>query len=163
MQIFHGSDVEVKKPQILKTNRFLDFGIGFYTTTSYEQAENWAKRVSVRNNSKKCFISVYEFDEEIAKQELLYEEFEMYANEKWLSFIIKCRNGFNPKEDIVKGPVADDNVYATIRNYESKVYDLEYTLKQLKTEKLKDQILFHTEKSLKYIKYVKAIEVNLDE
>ena len=82
MQIFHGSDVEVKEPQILKTNIFLDFGIGFYTTTSYEQAENWAKRVSVRNNSKKCFISVYEFDEEKAKQELLYEEFEMYANEK---------------------------------------------------------------------------------
>lgn len=163
MQIFHGSDIEVKKPQILKTNRFLDFGIGFYTTTSYEQAENWAKRVSVRNNSKKYFISVYEFDEETAKKELLYEEFEMYANEKWLSFIMKCRNGFNPKEDIIKGPVAYDNVYATIRNYESKVYDLEYTLKQLKTEKLKDQILFHTEKSLKFIKYVKAIEVNLDE
>ena len=73
MQIFHGSDIEVKEPQILKTNRFLDFGIGFYTTTSYEQAENWAKRVSVRNDSKKCFICMYEFDEIKAKKELLYK------------------------------------------------------------------------------------------
>ena len=108
MQIFHGSDIEVKKPQILITNRFLDFGIGFYTTTSYEQAEKWAKRVSVRNNSKKCFISVYEFDEIAAKKELIYGEFEMYANEKWLSFIMKCRNGFNPKEDIIMKKVTVD-------------------------------------------------------
>ena len=39
MQIFHGSDIEVKKPQILKTNRFLDFGIGFYTRASGKLGE----------------------------------------------------------------------------------------------------------------------------
>ncbi|MCT4543646.1 MAG: DUF3990 domain-containing protein [Vallitalea sp.] len=38
MNIYHGSDVIVDKPKILKSNRLLDFGIGFYTTTNKEQA-----------------------------------------------------------------------------------------------------------------------------
>ena len=106
---------------------------------------------------------MYEFDLEQAKRNLKFKEFETIAGEDWLQFVVKCRNGYNPKEDIVLGPVADDNVYSTIRNYETKVYDLEYTIKHLKTQKLKDQILFHTSKSLEYIKFIKSIEVIIDE
>ena len=50
-----------------------------------------------------------------------------------------------------------------IRNFETKVYDLEYTIKHLKTQKLKDQILFHTNKSLEYIKFIESIEVMINE
>ena len=34
MKIYHGSDVIIKKPEILQSNRLLDFGIGFYTTNN---------------------------------------------------------------------------------------------------------------------------------
>ena len=163
MLVYHGSNIEVINPKIIKAIRFLDFGDGFYTTSNLEQAKSWALRVGVRNNSSKSFINVYEFDFEKAKRDLKFKEFEMVAGEEWLQFIVKCRNGYNPKEDIISGPIADDNVYSTIRNFETKVYDLEYAIKHLKTQKLKDQILFHTNKSLEYIKFIKSIEVMINE
>ena len=41
MIIYHGSLELVEKPEIRKSNRLLDYGSGFYTTTSVEQAEAW--------------------------------------------------------------------------------------------------------------------------
>ena len=52
------------------------------------------------------------------------------------------------------GPVADDRVYRVIVEYENGDLDKETALKNLKTEALCDQILFHTEKSLEYLKYM---------
>ena len=42
MKLYHGSNLEIKNPQILESDRKLDFGTGFYLTSSYEQAEKWA-------------------------------------------------------------------------------------------------------------------------
>lgn len=39
MKLYHGNNVEVKEPKIIQSDRRLDFGTGFYMTTSYEQAE----------------------------------------------------------------------------------------------------------------------------
>ena len=39
MVLYHGSNVEVRDPRLLKTQRDLDFGKGFYTTSDLEQAE----------------------------------------------------------------------------------------------------------------------------
>ena len=38
MKLYHGSHILVEKPILIKGNRTLDFGQGFYTTTSREQA-----------------------------------------------------------------------------------------------------------------------------
>ena len=38
MILYHGSTVIVDKPEIRLGSSFLDFGTGFYTTSSYEQA-----------------------------------------------------------------------------------------------------------------------------
>ena len=38
MILYHGSIEQVEKPEIRKANRALDYGSGFYTTTSEEQA-----------------------------------------------------------------------------------------------------------------------------
>ena len=46
MIVYHGSNIEVKEPRILKPNRELDFGNGFYTTTNLDQAISFAKRVT---------------------------------------------------------------------------------------------------------------------
>ena len=42
MIVFHGSTDLVESPEIRESEYYLDFGTGFYTTTSYEQAERWA-------------------------------------------------------------------------------------------------------------------------
>ena len=61
--------------------------------------------------------------------------------------------------DIVIGPVVDDNLYQVLVNYENGVYDMEETIKRLKTYLLSNQISFHTLKSLEYVKYIETIEV----
>ena len=149
MNIYHGSDIVVEKPEILQSNRLLDFGIGFYTTSNREQAVRWAEKVSIRNNTDKKLLSVYNFDIEKAKKELNIIEF-TFADEKWLDFITANRRGKEISEeyDILIGPVADDNVYLTVKLFETGVLDKEEALKRLKVEKLFDQILFHTEKAL---------------
>ena len=42
MLLYHGSNVAVQKPKIIISNRTLDFGFGFYTTSSEIQAQKWA-------------------------------------------------------------------------------------------------------------------------
>ena len=40
--LFHGSNVVVKKPQILISGFYKDFGYGFYCTKLEKQARKWA-------------------------------------------------------------------------------------------------------------------------
>ena len=42
MELFHGSYIEVKDPQIIKSKYTKDFGEGFYCTILNKQAERWA-------------------------------------------------------------------------------------------------------------------------
>ena len=159
MICYHGSDVIVDSPRILDAKRPLDFGGGFYTTTSEIQAKNWAIKVSYRNNTIQKYINKYEFDLEEAKKNLNVIIFDK-ADEKWLDFICANRNRkYIGDYDIVIGPVADDKVYRVIVEYENGDVDKELALKRLKTETLCDQILFHTDESLKYLKFI-GVEEN---
>ena len=79
------------------------------------------------------------------------------ADEKWLDFIcanrqMRCTDDY----DIAIGPVADDQVYKVIVQYENGYIDKLETLKRLKTEQLTDQILFHTERSLEYLTFISS-------
>lgn len=154
MICFHGSDVIVDKPRILDAKRPLDFGDGFYITTSKIQARNWAIKVSYRNNTTQKYISIYDFDLEEAKKKLniiIFKE----ADENWLDFICANRNRkYTNDYDVVIGPVADDKVYRVVVEYENGDIDKDLALKRLKTESLCNQILFHTEESLKYLKFI---------
>jgi len=163
MIIYHGSDVEVIYPKILKSNRFLDFGEGFYTTSSYEQAKRWARIVSRNKKSQKKIVSKYEFNIEEAAEELKIIKF-LTPNHEWLHFIIACRIGAETGHsyDIAMGPVANDNVYATIQLYETGILSEDETIIRLKVEKIFDQILFHTDQSLNYCKYIEHQHISED-
>ena len=162
MIVYHGSDTVVDDPRILESKRPLDFGSGFYTTTSEEQAKQWAIKVSYRNANRQRCINRYAFDMEKAISEVTVIHFEI-ADEKWLDFICANRQGLETGNyDIVIGPVADDRVYRVVVQYENGDVDKESALKKLKVEKLCDQILFHSEKALQYLKYM-STEVMCDE
>ena len=45
MILYHGSNLIIKEPRLIKQNRFLDFGFGFYTTTNKAQAISFAEKV----------------------------------------------------------------------------------------------------------------------
>lgn len=160
MILYHGSTDLVDKPEIRKSDAYLDFGIGFYTTTSYEQAERWARIKMRRSNVDLGYVAVYNLDLEEAEKELNIKRFET-ADENWLTFVVNNRKGANTSNDVDMhiGPVADDNVYQSIRLFETGAYDAEYTVKKLKTEILHDQWTLHTEKILKYLTFIEAKEI----
>ena len=159
MKLFHGSLDCVETPHILPKDcyRPLDFGIGFYTTSSFEQAHKWVNLRLARNPSvMKGFVITYDFDEEtIETFGLCVKRFNGVSSD-WLNFIAANRLNGNIEHsyDIVIGPVADDRVYRVVVQYENGDIDKETALKNLKTEVLCDQILFHTDKSLEYLKYI---------
>ena len=160
MILYHGSIALVDKPEIRKGDVYLDFGVGFYTTTSYEQAERWARIKMRRHNTAVGYVSIYEFNIEAAAKELSIDKFDI-ADAKWLEFVVNNRKGL-PTSDIKDmhiGPVADDNVYQSIRLFETGAYDAEYTVKKLKTEVLQDQWTLHTDEALSYLKFIEAKEV----
>lgn len=83
--------------------------------------------------------------------------------EEWVNFVMKNRTerGFVHDYDVVYGPVADDSVYTQFTLYEGGVISLPTLIQELKTYKLVDQYLFHTEESLLAIRFVESKEIKL--
>jgi len=164
MIVYHGSDVHVKDPKIIKVDRMLDFGEGFYTTSNKEQAIRWAGIVAARRKTNSLVISEYEFDNEAAKNEMTIISFDK-PDENWLDFVCAHRSGSSQGEpyDIVMGPVANDQVYAVVLLYEQGVLSKEAAIMELKVRELYDQILFHTVKSLNYCSHTGYFEIGVNQ
>lgn len=163
LRIYHGSTVIVENPSLEILNYRTDFGKGFYTTTDIEQAKRWTKIKKGRiekeqpNAQIHQYVNIYEYTENENLTILNFEE----ATEEWLKFVFMNRQSDElvHKYDIVIGPVANDNLYQVLVSYENGIYDIEETIKRLKTYLLSNQISFHTLKSLECIKYIETIEV----
>lgn len=160
-KIYHGSIEKVKYPEIRQPNRALDYGSGFYTTTSFEQAKNLVKRRMNDKNVSVGYVNIYELDDEVVKcmKSLIFEK----PTKEWVKFVMKNRTerDFTHDYDIVYGPVADDSVYTQFTLYEGGIISMPTLIQELKTYKLVDQYLFHTEKSLAAIKFVESKEIKL--
>lgn len=158
MKLYHGSNLEIKNPQILESDRKLDFGTGFYLTSSYEQAEKWAILTAKRRGEGRPIISVFEYEDN-KSSELNILKFEN-ADIEWLRFVSGNRNNQSTKNDydIIIGPVANDKTMPVISLYFTGVYSEEDTIKRLLPQNLQDQFVFKTEKSLKQLNYVETIE-----
>ena len=159
MTLYHGSLEIVEKPQILQANRPLDFGTGFYTTSSLQQARRWVKLRMEQSQASVGFINIYEYS---PKRDLRTRLFRS-ANEAWVDFVHSNRTiqDYNHDYDIVTGPVANDNVYLSFNLYESGIITKRELIRRLKTYKLVDQLLFHTERSLDTLEYVGNKEVRI--
>ena len=148
MIIYHGSLELVEKPEIRKSNRLLDYGSGFYTTTSVEQAEAWVRRRMSEKKVSSGYINVYKYSNEQNSdiKTLIFDT----PSEEWLDFVMKNRTirDFQHNYDIVYGPVANDRVYAAFALYEGGLIDKQMLIAELKTYKLVDQFLFHSERAL---------------
>ncbi len=68
MILYHGSNVTVEHPKLIRQNRYLDFGFGFYTTTNRAQAVNFAQRVTRRRKTGAATLNIYSVDEAVALQ-----------------------------------------------------------------------------------------------
>ena len=157
MILYHGSNVEVKEPILLKVQRELDFGKGFYTTSDLEQAAKWAKRTAKRRGVDKAFVTVYEVDNtDIHNIRLLSFD---SPNKDWLNFVVKNRKGeyIAKNWDVISGPVADDQTAQVIDLYLDGLYDEEEAIRRFLTQKLKDQYTFKTLEAINLLKYKEVI------
>ncbi len=158
IQIYHGSLEIVKTPEIRVPSHTLDYGSGFYCTTSLSQARDWVFR-RMTDLASQGFVNVYELDEEKLSglKTLIFK----HATDEWLDFVMRNRSeiGFVHDYDVVYGPVANDRVYTQFALYEGGLIGKETLLSELKVYRLVDQYLFHTEKALSAIRFADAIEV----
>lgn len=154
MKLYHGSNIEVMEPRILKKSRALDFGAGFYMTSSKEQAIRWAHIVDKRNGNKgSAILNEYCLDDNIvcSLKTLVFES----ANSKWLDFVVANRKGLYMKNvyDIVIGPVANDTTLTVINDYMDGRYSKRDAIRFLKPQKLTDQYAFLTNGALRLLKF----------
>ena len=155
MLLYHGSNITVSNPQILESDRRLDFGKGFYLTSSFEQAERWAALTVKRRGSGNATVSVFEFDDS-ASSDLKILHFTQ-AQKEWLEYVTMNRKNWiipNDDYDIVIGPVANDRTMPVISLYFAGIYDIEETIKRLMPQKLCDQYTFRTEKAVAKLKFL---------
>lgn len=158
MKLYHGSTSIIRQPQLLVPTRTLDYGSGFYTTTSEEQARNWALN-KLRDNQTCNFVNVYEIEEaDLNKVKVLRFD---GPSDEWIDFVMHNRQDetFRHDNDIVFGPVANDRVYVQFSLFEQGFISKDTLLTELKVYKLVDQMLFHTEKAIQLLHFIEAKEV----
>jgi len=159
LYLYHGSNGKIQYPKLDKGRSPLDFGIGFYLTSSKIQAEQWAIRKTKRVALGLPVLNVFEIDENVLESGCMKVKIFCNSSLEWLDFVIDNRNEVyaGEKYDVIIGPVADDSVIRTIRLYLNGVYTKEEAIKRFKVETLEDQYLFATQKALSYLSFKEAI------
>ncbi len=158
MRLYHGSNMVVDTPRLFKTDRRVDFGPGFYLTSSEEQASKWARVVTRRRRDGVPTISVFEFPSPYP------ENLDILAFEAptidWLRFVGANRSGTETdNHDLVVGPVANDNTMPTLRLYFGGIYTEEETITRLLPQKLHDQFAFRTQRALDELVFIEGVKL----
>lgn len=156
MKFYHGSYLEIEKPDLNHSRPYVDFGPGFYVTPLYEQAARWCGKFKRRGQNG--IISQYEFDESQEKG-LKVLKFHSYS-EAWLDFILSCRSGKDTTDyDLVTGGVANDRVFNTVELFFDGLIDKTEAIKRLRYEKPNLQICFRTERALEFLRFERSERV----
>ena len=154
--LFHGTTSEFDEIVLTKSHNRRDFGIGFYTTLLEQQAKEWAYRLSLREKKKKYYVYRYVFTEAESLKVLRFDA----LNKAWLEFIKENRlkGGLQHDNDVVIGPVADDNTMETVQLYMAGILTSDEAVERLKYNKVNNQVSFHTEKALRNLKVVGRVD-----
>jgi len=157
MTLYHGSCITVDKPNLTLSRKNLDFGIGFYTTINKDQAIAFAEKIMIRKKQNSQFVSVFDFDTDCSNLDILHFT---SPDRLWLDYVHQNRHGIydGKQHDLIIGPVADDDVFATLIVYEQGILNIEQTLEALKVKKLFNQYVFKTEKALSCLKFISSFK-----
>jgi hypothetical protein len=119
-----------------------------------EQAVDFSRKVAIRKGENRQAVSVYDFNERTAEQVLDILNFSA-PDKLWLDFVHKNRHGtYNGKlYDLIIGPVANDDVYATLLIYEQGILNTQQTIEALKVKKLYNQFVFKSTKALTFLNF----------
>lgn len=157
MRLYHGSNIAIEQPNLLRSKPFKDFGQGFYLSPIYEQAFKRAKQVTELLQGGIPIVTTFEWNEQsVIDIGLNIKVFDDYCRE-WAEFVLanRDRSRIHPihNYDIVIGPIADDGVTYQLRRYREGDITMERLIEELKYAKgLTIQYFFGSERALSYLK-----------
>jgi len=171
-RLYHGSTVRVAAIDLSVSAEGKDFGRGFYTTTSLDQAVKFSHIKAKRINSKSGFVSIFQY---IDNPEIRIKKFEK-ADTDWILFVLKNRGYTNEQTntlekpfDIVIGPVANDAVGLVLNQLLIGTYGdplspeaRDIAIRLLDTTKLYNQVFFGTEQAVSCLQFLEAFEVGIN-
>ena len=178
MLLYHGSYTSIPNIDLGRCVGGVDFGRGFYLTSSYEQAYQYVQ-LSVRKakhvgsvqsdfDSDDGQISVYKFHYDPNLLSYCFQD----AGAEWLPFVAGNRKVDLFPEllrkystiDIIGGKIADDQTARTLQIYISgEVFGKPGTseadkaaIKQLLPNRLKDQFCFRTQEAVDHLEFIRS-------
>lgn len=113
-----------------------------------------ARRTTLLRGEGSACVSCYEIDEkELGKLKTLRFD---KADRAWLDFVAANRSGTAQPNDwsVIIGPVANDQTFPTILLYLDGYLDAESTIRNLLTQRLKDQYAFKTAEAIALLRFV---------
>lgn len=162
--LYHGSNLIVKKPDLFAGRPRHDFGRAFYLTSDQNQAEKWSrykiKRREHINFKYNVVVTKYKFD--LVQLKSLKVKVFSKPSEEWLKYIVHNRTSteyaLSTDYDIVIGPVVDGTAsWLALQKYSKNEKSFEETIKVIRPDNLVDQWAFKTEKAVKYLEFGGAI------
>lgn len=164
--LYHGTIAEFSVIDLKYCKDKKDFGRGFYTTTSINQAVDLARAMKRRqifsgNAYAKAYVYSFKIDKQLLK--MLHTHTFQSANISWVDYVIKNRystphnSGGAVDFDVVIGKVADANTNRLINEFREAYGDKatneqkEQLIKRLRPENLTDQYCFKSNRSLKLL------------
>jgi hypothetical protein len=157
--LYHGSYIEIEKPDLSKSRSCTDFGKGFYLTPIKEQAMSWSQRFLSERGS--AVVSRYEFlpkpDDRLSDDVRIFE-FDTH-NLDWLNFITAYRLGkaLDTEWDLVIGGVANDKVFNTLQLYFDELISADEAIGRLRYSKPNYQYCFKRQSVIdEYLVFVGA-------
>jgi len=150
--LYHGTNVVFDKADLIHSKDRRDFGKGFYMTTRYEQAKEWAYNMYIRYGGVGVYVMKYKL---YLHPDLNIKVFRGLTHE-WLNMIKDNRilGGVQHGYDIVIGPLAGDNTMRTVAFYVAGIYTDKVTLEKLKTCKADDQVSIHSVKGMSCLEFI---------
>jgi hypothetical protein len=163
--LYHGSVARIEQIDLSLANPKRDFGAGFYTTSSEDQAVRFCRLVAHRNGLAQGIVNSYSLADSDGLAILRFES----ASLKWLDFVLANR-GFDHSAsegmmvaDLIIGPVADDQVGRTLNLLMTGAYGdphseeaRAFALSLLLPQKLTDQWVFKTSKAAERLQFLGA-------
>lgn len=159
IELYHGSNVEIKTIDLSRSRKGKDFGCGFYLNPNREQAEEMAVRTTQRMMEGSPIVNRFLFDEAVLTHSdcLSVKIFSDYTLD-WAEFILQnmrnlSNNPIHPY-DIVVGPIANDTVGVQMRRYLQGYISIERMIDELKFKQPSIQYFFGTEQAIQHLKRI---------
>ena len=175
--LYHGSYTEVSRIDLSQCRNGLDFGKGFYVTSSLKQAVSFIP-ASIRKAKRRGLladvfsesdgrVSVYRSQPDPNLFVHCFDD----ADEEWLHFVAcnrSCELFPELKKkfafvDIIGSKVADDQTAITLNNYVAGAYGIPGTVRAdrtaielLEPERLQDQFCFRTAEAVCSLIFVRS-------